>query len=253
MSVTTAPPEPILRSNYRPSDYQIETVDLHFDLDELKTRVRSNMALRRTGEPGADLVLQGEELTLLSISLDGKKLDGDAYTLGEDSLTLHAPPDSFRLETEVQIAPAENRALSGLYVSGGNFCTQCEAEGFRRITYFLDRPDVMARYSVTIEGDRERYPAMLSNGNRIETEALEGGRQRVRWEDPFPKPSYLFALVAGDLACHKGAYRTESGRHVELELFVAERDLHKCPHAMGSANAIHNGRRVAAPSKGTVA
>ena len=234
MSVTTAPPEPILRSNYRPSDYQIETVDLHFELDELKTRVRSSMAIRRAGEPGADLILQGEELTLLSVALDGETLDEGAYTLGEDTLTLHSPPDSFRLQIEVQIAPAENKALSGLYVSGGNFCTQCEAEGFRRITYFLDRPDVMARYSVTIEGDRERYPVMLSNGNRIETEALEGGRQRVRWEDPFPKPSYLFALVAGDLACHKGAYRTGSGRDVELELFVAERDLYKCPHAMKS-------------------
>ena len=234
MSVTSAPPEPILRSDYLPSDYQIETVDLHFSLDEQKTRVKNSMAIRRTGEVGADLVLQGEDLTLISVAVDGTALEDGAYTLGEDSLTLHSLPESFCLEIEVQIAPAENRALSGLYVSSGNFCTQCEAEGFRRITYFLDRPDVMARYSVTIEGDRERYPVMLSNGNRVEAEALEGGRQRVRWEDPFPKPSYLFALVAGDLACHKGAYRTGSGRHIELELFVAERDLHKCPHAMGS-------------------
>jgi aminopeptidase N len=234
MSITSAPPEPILRSSYRPSDYQIETVDLHFELDEQNTRVRSRMAVTCVGAPGTDLVLQGEELTLVSVAVDGEALGGEAYTLGDDSLTLHSPPESFRLEVEVRIAPAGNTALSGLYVSGGNFCTQCEAEGFRRITYFLDRPDVMARYSVTIEGDKERYPIMLSNGNRIATEDLGGGRQRVRWEDPFPKPSYLFALVAGDLACHRGTYRTGSGRDIDLELFVAEGDLVKCTHAMGS-------------------
>ncbi len=234
MTVTSAPPQPILRSSYLPSDFQIETVDLHFALDEHDTRVKSRMAVTRTAAVSADLVLHGEDLTLIAVSIDGAALGPEAYSLSDESLTLHSPPDSFSLETEVQIVPASNKALSGLYVSGGNFCTQCEAQGFRRITYFLDRPDVMARYSVTLEGDAGRYPVMLSNGNRIATEDLGGGRQRVRWEDPFPKPSYLFALVAGDLACHRDSYRTASGRDIGLELWVAERDLVKCPHAMAS-------------------
>ncbi len=234
MTATSIAPQPILRSEYTPSDFQIETVDLHFCLEEQATLVRSRLAIRRCGDPGSDLVLTGEEMTLHSVTVDGETLQASEYTVSDEALTLHNPSDEFVLEVEVEIAPASNTSLSGLYVSGGNYCTQCEAEGFRRITYFLDRPDVMARYTVTIEGDKNSCPVMLSNGNRLGVEELEGGRQRVRWEDPFPKPSYLFALVAGNLACHEGSFTTSSGREIKLELWVAEEDLYKCPHALTS-------------------
>jgi len=233
-SETSSQPSPTLRADYRPPAWRIDAVDLHFELDPEATRVRARCALRREAAADEPLVLVGEELELLSIAVDGQPLDPARYDVEERRLTVRQLPAQCTLETEVRIAPARNRALSGLYVSSGNFCTQCEAEGFRRITWFLDRPDVMARYTTTLVADRERYPVMLSNGNRVATEVLEDGRHLVRWEDPFPKPSYLFALVAGDLHCHSGSFTAASGREVRLEFYVEARDADKCEHALRS-------------------
>jgi len=230
-------PKTVLRSAYRVPDYLIDTVDLDFDLQEDGTRVEARLGVRRradVSDPSAPLVLVGEGLELCLIEIDGRPLDESEYRIEEDRLVIASPPDRFELRTEVTIHPESNTQLSGLYKSGGNFCTQCEAMGFRRITYFLDRPDIMARYSVSIEADRERYPVLLSNGNRVEAEERGGGRHRVRWEDPFPKPSYLFALVAGDLRDHSGEFVTMSGRKVRLEIWVEPQNVDRCEHALRS-------------------
>ncbi|MFO0689742.1 MAG: aminopeptidase N [Myxococcota bacterium] len=232
-----AKPKTILRSAYRPPDYRIDAVDLAFDLGETETIVEARLQVRRreAGAPGKlPLVLDGEELELLAIAIDGRPLAERDYGIEGDALTIFDPPARFELTTRVQIHPETNLRLSGLYKSSGNFCTQCEAMGFRRITFFLDRPDVMARYTVTIEADRTKYPVLLSNGNRIASEDLPGGRHRVRWQDPFPKPSYLFALVAGDLRCHAGDFTTRSGRKVRLEIWVEPQNIDRCEHALRS-------------------
>ena len=231
-------PEAVLRSSYRVPEYLIDTVDLAFNLSEDETTVEARLSMRRRGdEPQIEtppLVLDGEALDLREIAIDGEPLADGAYQVDGDQLTIHAPPSRFELRTVVAIHPETNTSLSGLYKSSGNFCTQCEAMGFRRITYFLDRPDVMARYTVSIEAERERYPVLLSNGNRTAAEDLGNGRHRVAWEDPFPKPSYLFALVAGDLSCHAGTYRTASGREVKLEIWVEPQNIDQCEHALRS-------------------
>ncbi|HQU15962.1 MAG: aminopeptidase N [Chromatiales bacterium 21-64-14] len=223
--------------DYRPPDYRIETVDLHFELGETETRVRSRLLLVRAYDatlPVRPLVLDGEGLELISVTVDGHPLAPHEYALDAGSLVLPGLPPRCTVEIETRIHPQENTTLEGLYQSGGNFCTQCEAEGFRRITYFLDRPDVMARYTTTIVADRTRYPVLLSNGNRVAQEELPDGRHWVRWEDPFPKPSYLFALVAGDLAWIEDRFVTRSGRNVELRLYVQRHNLDKTRHAMDS-------------------
>jgi aminopeptidase N len=230
-------PKTVLRSAYRVPDYLIDAVDLAFDLREDGTRVEARLDVRRRADrPDADapLELDGESLELEAIGIDGRALAESEYRVEDDKLVIFSPPARFQLTTRVTIHPETNTRLSGLYKSSGNFCTQCEAMGFRRITYFLDRPDVMARYRVSIEADRERYPVLLSNGNRIETEDLDGGRHRVCWEDPFPKPSYLFALVAGDLRVHPGAFTTKSGREVRLEIWVEPQNVDRCEHALRS-------------------
>ena len=230
-------PKTVLRSAYRVPDYLIDTVDLAFDLHEDSTHVETRLGVRRrvdVSDEGAPLVLAGEGLELRTIEIDGRPLGESEYRIEDGRLVIAAPPAHFELRTQVTIHPESNTRLSGLYKSGGNFCTQCEAMGFRRITYFLDRPDIMARYSVSIEADRERYPVLLSNGNRIEAMPLDGGRHRVRWEDPFPKPSYLFALVAGDLRDHSGEFVTMSGRPVRLEIWVEPQNIDRCEHALGS-------------------
>ncbi|MFT4540344.1 MAG: aminopeptidase N [Planctomycetota bacterium] len=230
-------PVTIHRKDYRQPPYWIETVDLRFELSDEGTLVTATMALVRNaggwveGEP---LVLAGEEIELRSIRLDGRELDASEYEIQGEDLALHGLPESCTLETVVAIDPDGNTSLSGLYRTSGNYCTQCEAEGFRRITYFLDRPDVMARYSTTIVADPASCPVMLSNGNRVEEGTLEDGRHWVRWEDPFKKPSYLFALVAGNLACHSGSYTTMSGREVALEFWVEPHEVHRCEHALRS-------------------
>ena len=209
---------------------------LEFLLGEEETTVRARLEVRRAedAEPGAPLVLHGEELDLRRLCVDGEELAIGEYEVVDETLTVPDLPAEFVLETEVVIRPAENTALQGLYVSNGIFCTQCEAEGFRRITYFPDRPDVMARYTVRIEADRKRYPVLLSNGNRMDRGDLDGDRHWVLWEDPFPKPSYLFALVAGDLRCHRGDFTTRSGRTVPLEIWVEPQNIDKCEHALAS-------------------
>ena len=230
-------PEVVYRSDYRAPDYGIDRVDLDFVLGEEETLVTARMDVRRhfasLGEI-PPLILSGADLETLEVRLDGELLSAPRCHIGEHELVIERPPEWFVLETKVRIRPQENTALSGLYCTSGNFCTQCEAMGFRRITWFLDRPDVMARFTTTITGDRQRCPVMLSNGNRVLEEDLDDGRHRVRWEDPFPKPSYLFALVAGDLFCHRGEYVTMGGRSVALEIWVEPQNADRCDHALQS-------------------
>ena len=197
--------QPTFLEDYQPPAYRLETVDLNFDLGEDVTHVRSRLAISSLPETTRQpLRLDGHELELLSIKLDGKPLASDKFEHDSEQLTIYSPPDRFTLEIETAIKPQENTALQGLYKSSGNFCTQCEAEGFRAITYFPDHPDVMATYTTTIAADRDRYPVLLSNGNRVDEGELENGRHWAKWHDPHPKPSYLFALVAGNLAVVEG-------------------------------------------------
>jgi aminopeptidase N len=222
--------------DYTPPDYWVDTVDLHFELGETETRVRATLGMRRREgvPPETPLVLDGEALELLSLALDGQPLEAPAYRVDGQSLTIDTVPDAFTLDIETRIFPQDNTRLEGLYRSSGNFCTQCEAQGFRRITYFPDRPDVMARYTTTIVADAEACPVLLSNGNPVESGTLEGGRHFAVWQDPYPKPSYLFALVAGRLDCREATHRTPSGREVTLRVYVEPHNLDKCDHALVS-------------------
>ena len=230
-------PKTIYLKDYQPPAYLVESIDLTFHLHEESTLVISRLELLRNpgaGGEGEDLLLDGEYLKLQSVSLNGRELSESEYRLDDTSLTIPQPPQRFSLETRVVIKPQENTALEGLYRSGRMYCTQCEAEGFRRITYFPDRPDVMARFSTTISADKQTYPVLLSNGNLVEERELEDGRHLVRWEDPFPKPCYLFALVAGDLRYQQDSHTTPSGREVDLRIYVEPENLDKCDHAMRS-------------------
>ncbi|MEM7016508.1 MAG: aminopeptidase N [Pseudomonadota bacterium] len=229
-------PQTIYRKNYQNPDYRINTADLHFELGEDTTLVRAILDVQRTDpeQTAKPLILDGENLELQNIKIDNRPLADSEFSVDEESLKIPDVPGRFQLETEVLIKPQDNTLLMGLYRTSGNFCTQCEAEGFRRITFFLDRPDVMARYTTTIYGDKSRYPVMLSNGNRVEEGELDDGRHWVRWEDPYPKPAYLFALVAGQLECHGGEFVTKSGRNVRLEIWVEPQNIDKCEHALRS-------------------
>jgi aminopeptidase N len=235
---TDTAPRPTRLADYQPPDFLVDTVDLVFDLDGEDTRVASHLTLRRNpkgGGPEAPLRLDGDELELVGLRLDGRDLAPGDYRLEADgSLVVDKVPDRFALDVTTRIAPARNTQLHGLYVSGGNFCTQCEPEGFRRITYFVDRPDVMARYSVTLRADKASCPILLSNGNPEGGGELADGRHWARWVDPHPKPSYLFALVAGDLVALTDHFTTRSGRHVKLAIWVRRGDEDKCGHAMAS-------------------
>jgi aminopeptidase N len=224
------------REAYRPPAWLVDTVDLDVALGRSETIVTARLALRRNplGE-GGPLCLDGGPLTLLGIALDGQALAPDRYAIGADAaLVIADAPDACVLETRVSIAPDRNTELSGLYTSGGNFYTQCEAEGFRRITFFPDRPDVMSCYSVTITADRDTCPVLLSNGNPAGSGDAGGGRHWARWVDPHPKPSYLFALVAGDLVAVQDSFVTRSGRKVALNIWVRRGDEPRCGHAMDS-------------------
>ncbi|MGR4067466.1 aminopeptidase N [Billgrantia sp. C5P2] len=229
-------PKPTHRHDYRPPAYRVTHVELTFELDPAATKVKASLQMERhpQSEGEAPLVLDGEQLTLKRIAIDGQVLADDEYALSDADLTVHNPPRQFRLDTEVEISPSENTALEGLYLSNGMYCTQCEAEGFRRITYYPDRPDVMATFSTTVIGDRQSLPVLLSNGNTVERGELPGGRHFVTWNDPFPKPSYLFALVAGDLEKVEDRFTTMSGREVTLQIWVEEENLGKTDHAMAS-------------------
>jgi aminopeptidase N len=232
------PPQPTRLADYRPPDFLIDSVALEFDLGETDTQVKSHLALRRNpaaAQAGAPLRLDGDELELVALGLDGAPLaPGDYHLEADGALVIPQTPDAFALDIATRIAPERNTALSGLYMSGGNYCTQCEPEGFRRITYFLDRPDVMARYTVTIRADKSRFPVLLSNGNPSGGGDLPDGRHWAKWVDPHPKPSYLFALVAGDLVAFRDAFTTRSGRVVPLGIWVRRGDEDKCGHAMES-------------------
>lgn len=226
--------------DYKKPDYFFDAVDLQFQLGEEKTIVTSKIAVS-PGVKGisAPLVLHGRDLKLLSIKVNGTELNvNEEYTVNSRHLTLSTPPaDLFNLEIVTEIYPQLNTSLEGLYKSTGNFCTQCEAEGFRKITYFQDRPDIMAKYTCRIEADKTLYPVLLSNGNLIEQGDLEGGKHYALWEDPFKKPSYLFALVAGQLGCREDSFVTCSGRNVTLRIWTPEQDLPKTAHAMYSLKA----------------
>jgi aminopeptidase N len=227
-------PRTIHRRDYTPPAYLIDMVHLEFELGEQETLVRSELALRRNGSHRQPLKLDGQQLELIDLHLDGKPLPPHAFQADGDGLTIDQAPDEFSLQITTRIHPQLNTALEGLYKSGGMFCTQCEAEGFRRITYYIDRPDVMARFSTKIIADRSRYPVLLSNGNPVERGELDDDRHFVRWEDPFPKPSYLFAMVAGDLACNRDSFKTASGREVALEIYTEPHNVDKTAHAMES-------------------
>ncbi|MFN2339504.1 MAG: aminopeptidase N [Gammaproteobacteria bacterium] len=228
-------PRTIHLRDYRPPAYRVETLDLHFELDPKRTRVRAILVVERTaGDQDTPFHLNGHGLHTLSIHLDGEPLHADRYILDAERLDILAPPARFTLETVVEIEPDANTALEGLYVSSGMFCTQCEAEGFRRITWFPDRPDVMTRFTTTLVADKAHYPVLLSNGNPVEQGALDDGRHWVKWQDPFPKPCYLFALVAGRLVCQEDHFVTASGREVALRIYVETTNAHKCDHALAS-------------------
>ena len=227
-------PQSIRRADYSPPAYLIDTVDLRFELDPQLTRVRARLQVRRN--PDADsperIVLHGAGLTLHEVCIDGTALEPHEYQcVGEELHILRAPLDCV-VETLTSHSPAANTRLEGLYVSSGNFCTQCEPQGFRRITYYVDRPDVLARFTTTIVAEREAYPVLLSNGNPVAEGSDDAGRHWVTWEDPYPKPSYLFALVAGDLTCVHDRFATASGRDVALRIYVQSHNADKCAHAM---------------------
>ena len=225
----------IHRKDYTPPSYLVDTVDFAFDLAPESTRVSSRMTIQRHPEAvNNTLVLQGEELTLLQIRVDGKALGKKAYRLTGSTLEIPNLPATATLELETITHPIKNTTLSGLYVSNGNFFTQCEAEGFRRIMYFPDRPDVMAKFTVMLRADKETYPVLLSNGNLIEEGDLGDGRHFAKWEDPFKKPSYLFALVAGKLVCQEETFKLASGREALLQIWVEDGNLDKTQHAMTS-------------------
>ncbi len=227
----------IYRNDYQPPDYLVDTVDLRFELDEDKAVVCSCLAIRADHDRSAGsrpLVLQGHRFTLRGIRLDGRELTPLEYEISPETLTIADVPDAFTLEIETELRPQDNTFLEGLYRSNGMFCTQCEAEGFRSITYHPDRPDVLSVFTTTIVADQQRYPLLLSNGNLTVQGLLPDGRHFAIWHDPFRKPSYLFALVAGDLACLKDQFSTCSGRSVDLRLYLHENNRHKGEHALRS-------------------
>jgi len=233
-------PKPVLLADYLPSEYLIDTVDLDISLAPARTRVLSKLAIRRNPASKAagkvPLKLDGELLELESISLNGKKLKPSAYVVDEASLTIVSPPkEPFTLETTTYVNPEANTALQGIYLSRGVYCSQCEAQGFRRITYFLDRPDVLARYTVRLEADASTAPVLLSNGNPIERGTLANReRHYAIWHDPHPKPSYLFAIVGGDLAPVSSTFTTASGREVDLRIYVEHGKEERAHWAMDS-------------------
>jgi len=232
-------PKAIRLADYRQPDYWIESIDLHICLNEDVTQVRSVLKIKANAatnpNAAAPLKLAGVDLVLKQLWLDQQIVPPSAYEVDNESLTLHAVNrQQFELIIENEIKPQLNTSLEGLYKSKGMFCTQCEPEGFRKITYYLDRPDVMATFSTTIEADKNFYPNLLSNGNPVAQGETADGRHWVRWEDPFKKPSYLFALVAGNLSCFEDKFVTCSNREITLQIFVEPQDLDKCQHAMDS-------------------
>jgi aminopeptidase N len=233
----TEQPQVIYLKDYQAPEYLIDETHLTFELFEDHTLVHAQLVMRRNPARGAGLPpleLDGQQLELLRASLDDQELQPGDYRLDADSLTIQPKAERFTLDTSVKIHPESNTALEGLYKSGKMFCTQCEAEGFRKITYYLDRPDVMSTFTTTVIAEQHRYPVLLSNGNPIGSGPAEDGRHWATWEDPFMKPAYLFALVAGDLWCVEDSFTRQSGREVTLRIYVEPENIDKCDHAMVS-------------------
>ncbi|KIU42808.1 aminopeptidase N [Pseudomonas putida] len=233
----TEQPQVIYLKDYQAPEYLIDETHLTFELFEDHSLVHAQLVMRRNPARGAGLpalVLDGQQLELLSVALDDQPLGADDYQLDDSHLTLQPTAERFTLDTSVKIHPETNTALEGLYKSGGMFCTQCEAEGFRKITYYLDRPDVMSTFTTTVIAEQHRYPVLLSNGNPIGNGPQQDGRHWATWEDPFKKPAYLFALVAGDLWCVEDTFTRQSGRDVTLRIYVEPENIDKCQHAMVS-------------------
>ncbi len=232
-----AQPQSIYLQDYRVPDFLIDKTELHFSLNDEATTVTANLSIRRnpkSHQPKARLRLDGQELELVEVAIDGKALAQGNYAVNSESLTIGEVPERFVLTCVTRIKPQENTSLEGLYRSSKMYCTQCEAEGFRKITYYLDRPDVMSEFTTTIEADKTQYPLLLSNGNPIGQQTLDNNRHSVTWHDPFKKPAYLFALVAGDLSCIEDTFTTCSGRTIALKIYVEAKDIDKCNHAMQS-------------------
>ncbi|UNE54797.1 aminopeptidase N [Bartonella machadoae] len=221
--------------DYQPTPYAIPKTQLCFCLEPQKTFVTAILCIeaRQNTKKGTPLVLSGDDLTLISVAINGTKLSEDAYKVSPSYLEITTPPATpFTLQLVTELNPEKNRQLMGLYLSNGVYCTQCEAEGFRRITYFYDRPDVLSTYTVKIEADSQKIPILLSNGNLVETGTLEGNRHFALWEDPYPKPSYLFALVGGDLDKLEDNFTTVSGRHIKLGIYVEKGKTKRATYAM---------------------
>jgi aminopeptidase N len=229
----TETPQPILLAEYRPPAFLIDEIALEFNLEPAATRVKAKLTIRRNGEHAEALKLNGERLKPISVAVDGRILERAEYAVDAEWLTIAAVPDQFLLETEVEIDPSANTALDGLYISAGRFCTQCEAEGFRKITWFADRPDVLARFTVRMEAAKG-FHRLLSNGNLIESGQAAAGRHFAVWNDPFPKPCYLFALVAGELDVLEDSFVTMSGRTVALRIYVDPGMSPRAAYAMDS-------------------
>jgi aminopeptidase N len=221
-------------TQYQPPDFTILRTDLEFELEDDLTRVSAQLTIKRnTHDSHAPLVLDGVGLHIVDLQIDETFLDDSDYSYDGETLHIDVVPDEFDLISVVEIDPAANKSLEGLYLSNGNYCTQCEAEGFRHITFYIDRPDVMSVFTTTIRADRAGFPVMLSNGNLVES-GKDGDGHWVKWHDPHPKPCYLFALVAGDLACVEGEFTTKSGHPVALEFYTEQHNADKCDHALES-------------------
>lgn len=235
-------PKRIFLADYTAPFFQVKNIDLHFDLHETKTRVRATQLIEVTGKKAKEnlplapipLQLNGQHLKLISVKLDGQNLTPADYSVDDETLTISVTAKKFTVETLVEINPSENKSCEGLYLSKGIFATQCEAESFRKITYFLDRPDIMTSYTVTLEADKSKYPVLLSNGDLISKKDLADGKHQAIWKDPFKKPSYLFALVAGDLGVIQDFFVTQSGKNVKLEVYASHGKQERCQHALTS-------------------
>jgi aminopeptidase N len=232
LSMKTDTHKTIYLKDYKPYPFTIESMHLDFDLRDGHTIVTATAQYTRTSAAAKDVFLNGEDLEVLSVKIDGQATDD--YTTTDAAMRIPTPSDSFQLEIKTKIYPEKNTRLEGLYMSGGNYCTQCEAEGFRRITYYPDRPDVLTVFTVRIEADKDAFPVLLSNGNRVDGDEVGDDRHFTVWEDPFPKPCYLFALVAGDLTHIHDTFVTASDREVDLYIYVRPGDEGQCDHAMQS-------------------
>lgn len=230
-------PKTIYRKDYKAPDFLIDSVELAFDIFDGRTRVASKLTIQRNGKNHAPLVLDGESLEIVSLVINGRALSADEYRYANGKLTIENVPDQVCFEAEVDIVPEENTSLEGLYRSRTMYCTQCEAEGYRKITFGLDRPDVLSTYTVSLTADKNTCPVLLSNGNEVSRSSADNNRHTVVWHDPHPKPSYLFAIVAGDLELVFDTFTTASGKTVDLRIWVEAKDIGYCEHAMTSLKA----------------